>query len=178
MLVESGEEPVELGLYLSDAFDDKSLSFANLEHDWLRERFNPGFLGVESVFKLEGQLHMTGHFNSLGQLEDAWFRYDGSIDGARWPERIFVNTCGPDGDSIRAKERFGALLTALQNGTQVALTHRLRVSDWAAAVLAKRYYHIGVDEEPSEVARRATRFVRRMFSHPAHWAGFEVISGL
>ena len=95
-----------------------------------------------------------------------------------WPRRIFINTCGPAGESTRVAERYGALLTALSNGTDLALTHRLRISDWAASVISKRYYQTDVSKPVSERAREATRYVRRMFEHPAHWAGFEVITGL
>jgi len=178
ILVEKEEKPETLAFHLTDEFSDRALVFAALEQTWLREHLGQSLVESDALFAVKGQLHMTGHFNGLGRLEDAWFRQELSEQTVRWPSRIFVNTCGPDGNSVQAQERYGALVTALQNGTTTALTHRLRVSDWAAAVLAKQYYQAAAGEEPSEVARQATRFVRRMFRHPAHWAGFEVITGL
>ena len=120
---------------------------------------------------------MTGHFNGLGQLEDAWFRRESSEQTSQWPSRILLTPVVQTVIQFRLKSDM-ALVTALQNGTSMALTHRLRVSDWAAAVLAKRYYQGASEQEPSEIARQATRFVRQMFRHPAYWAGFEVITGL
>lgn len=175
---EKFESETQLTYHLTNEFSDDNLTFATLENQWLSRVLGTPPVNADLIFETRGQLHMTGHFNGLGKLEDLWFRRETSDTPQRWPERIFVSTCGPQGHSIRANERYGALLTALSSGTDVALAHRLRVSDWAAAVLAKRYYSVDKSEEPSELARQATRFVRRMFEHPAHWAGFEVISGL
>ncbi|MEC8052241.1 MAG: tetratricopeptide repeat protein [Myxococcota bacterium] len=181
VLSSRAESPEALTYVVSEEESPHDLAFAMLEKSWLGRRLAATEIKQRDIFAptlTQSHFHLTGHYNGLGKLEDLWFRQEGDGQTNYWPRRIFINTCGPAGESTRVAERYGALLTALSNGTDLALTHRLRISDWAASIISKRYYQTDTSEPVSERAREATRYVRRMFEHPAHWAGFEVITGL
>ena len=96
-----------------DAPDD--LPFAMLEKNWLARLLAATEVKQGDIFTpslTQSHFHLTGHYNGLGKLEDLWFRQEGDGQTNYWPRRIFINTCGPAGESARVTERYGALLTA------------------------------------------------------------------
>jgi len=78
------------------------------------------------------------------------------------------------GDIVGGDELVGLNRAFIYAGTRSILSSLWRVSDISTAVLIKHFYRNYGAENKAESLRKAQLLVKRLYPHPAYWAGFSL----
>jgi CHAT domain-containing protein len=78
------------------------------------------------------------------------------------------------GDIVGGDELVGLNRAFIYAGTKSILSSLWRVSDISTAVLIKHFYRNYAHASKAESLRKAQLLVKRLYPHPAYWAGFNL----
>ncbi|MBI4389853.1 MAG: CHAT domain-containing protein [Nitrospinae bacterium] len=78
------------------------------------------------------------------------------------------------GEIVGGDELVGLNRAFIYAGTHAIISSLWRVSDISTAVLIKHFYRNYIQEDKAESLRKAQLLVKKLYPHPAYWAGFNL----